>query len=153
MLRPVDDRTLPEAAGLQIEEVRDEMQLRAYELAMVRGFEATELEGQGPGSVFPTGVLHDGRLGMWVDWADDRPVSAAAAFVESGVTNVMLFGTVPEARRRGFGVALTWRATLADPDLPVMLLAISDGRPVYERMGFLPLFRFAVWYRDRPESA
>ncbi len=150
MLRPVGDRALPEPSGLHVEEVRDEMQLLAYEQAMVRGFEATELEGQPPGSVFPAGILHDDRLRMWVGWADGRPVSAAAAFVGSGVANVILVGTVPEARRRGYGAALTWRATLADAALPAMLLATSEGRPVYERMGFLPLFRFAVWYRDRP---
>jgi hypothetical protein len=45
--------------------------------------------------------------------------------------------------------SLTWRATLADPALPALLLATDDGRPVDERMGYLPLFRFTVWSHDR----
>lgn len=64
-----------------------------------------------------------------------------------------IVGTVPEARRRGFGAAVIWRATLADPALPALLLATSEGRPVYERMSYLPLFRFALWSRDRPGAA
>jgi hypothetical protein len=152
MLRPVGTATLPEPTELRIEDVRNETQLRAFELAMVRGFEAPELEAQGPGAVFAAAILADDRLRMWVGREDDRPVSAAAAFVAAGVNNVTLVGTVPEARRRGHGAALTWRATLADPTLPAMLLATDDGRPVYERMGYLPLFRFAVWSRDRPDS-
>lgn len=63
---------------------------------------------------------------------------------------MVLVATVPEARRRGFGEALTWQAALAEPGLPAMLLSSDPGRPVYERMGFLPLFRSTLWYRDRP---
>ena len=59
---------------------------------------------------------------------------------------------MPEARRRGYGAALTWRATLADPTLPALLLATAEGQPVYERMGYMSLFRFALWSRDRPGS-
>jgi hypothetical protein len=57
--------------------------------------------------------------------------------------------TVPEARRRGVGTALTWRAALADPARPAALLASDLGRGVYERMGFLPLLRFTLWSRER----
>ena len=66
-----------------------------------------------------------------------------------GITNVTIVATGPEARRRGYGEALTWRATLADPGLPALLISTEDGRPVYERMGYLPLFRLTVWKRDR----
>jgi hypothetical protein len=45
--------------------------------------------------------------------------------------------------------ALTWRVTLADPGLPALLLASDEGRPVYERMGYMRLFRSALWSRDR----
>ncbi|MGH2615199.1 MAG: GNAT family N-acetyltransferase [Thermomicrobiales bacterium] len=150
MLRPPGGAAPPEPPGLRIEDVRDEETLLAFELAMVRGFESPELEAQGPGAVFASGILGDDRLRLWVGWEEDRPVSAAATFVAAGVNNVILVGTVPEARRRGYGAALTWRATLADPELPALLLATDEGRPVYERMGYLSLFRFVVWSRERP---
>ena len=48
--------------------------------------------------------------------------------------------------------ALTWRATLADPTLPSLLIATEEGRPVYEHMGYTSLFRFTLWSRERPGS-
>lgn len=141
MLWPAGGAHPPDPPDLRIERASDTRPLRAFELA--------RLEADRPGAVFGSAILGDDRLRMWVGWADDRPVSASAAFVANGIVNVSLVGTVPEARRRGFGAALTWRAILADPALPAMLLATTDGRPVYERIGFLPLSRFAVWTRDR----
>jgi hypothetical protein len=43
---------------------------------------------------------------------------------------------------------------LADErELPAILLASDDGRPLYERMGFLPLLRFTLWLRRRTAPA
>jgi hypothetical protein len=42
------------------------------------------------------------------------------------------------------------RATLADPALPAMLIATDEGRPVYEQIGYMTLFRFTIWSRSRP---
>ena len=152
MLRPAGGTAPPPPPGLRIEEVRDEERLRAFEAAIVRGFALPDVEAQGPGAAFSTDTLADDRQRLWVGWEGDRPVVAAAAFVAAGITDVTLVATVPEARRRGYGAALTWLATLADPALPALLLATEEGRPVYERMDYMPLFRFALWSRDRPGS-
>ena len=36
-------------------------------------------------------------------------------------------------------------AIIADPALPAVLFASDLGRPVYERMGYLPISRATVW--------
>lgn len=149
MLRPLGGSAPPSPPGLRIEEVRNEAHLRAFEVAIVRGFGLQEVEALGPGAAFNASILTDDRQKLWVGWEWDRPVVAAATFVEAGINNVTLVATVPEARRRGYGAALTWMATLADPSLPSLLLATEEGRPVYERMGYTSLFRFALWSRDR----
>ncbi|MGH2533625.1 MAG: GNAT family N-acetyltransferase [Thermomicrobiales bacterium] len=149
MLRPAGGTAPPLPPGLRIEEVRTAESLRAFEDAIVRGFPMPELEAQGPGAAFIPEMLTDDRQRFWVGWEEDRPVSAAATFVAAGINDVTLVATVPEARRRGYGAALTWRATLADPTLSSLLLATDDGRPVYEGMGYVTLFRFTVWSRDR----
>jgi hypothetical protein len=149
MLRPAAGKAPPTPRGLRIEEVRDETSLLAFERAMVRGFEAAELEALGPGAMFDAALLRDDRSRLWIGWEEERPVSAAATFVAAGINNVTLVGTVPEARRRGYGAALTWRATLAEPTLPALLLATDEGRHVYERIGYTALFRFPVWSRER----
>jgi hypothetical protein len=152
MLRPAGGEAPPPPRGLRVEEVRNEADLRAFELAIIRGFHSPELEAQGSGAVFGAGVPADDRYRLWVGWEEDRPVSAAAAFVAAGINDVTLVATVPQARRHGYGAAVTWSATLADPALPALLLSTDDGRPVYERMGYMSLFRFTVWSRDRPAS-
>ena len=153
MLRPAGGAEPPPPPRLRIEEVRDEESLRAFEVAIVRGFAMPDVEAQGPGAAFSAGILTDDRQRLWVGWEDGRPVVAAATFVAAGLNDVTLVATAPEARRRGYGAALTWRATLADPTLPSVLLATEEGRPVYERMGYMSLFRFALWSRDRPRCA
>lgn len=152
MLRPSGGTAPPIPSGLSIEEVRDERGLHAFEAAIVRGFEMRDAEMQGPGAAFGRGILTDGRMRLWVGWEGDRPVSAAATFVAAGINDVTLVATVPEARGRGYGAALTWRATLADAALPALLIATQEGRTVYERIGYTALFRFTLWSRERPGS-
>ncbi|MGH2562739.1 MAG: sigma factor-like helix-turn-helix DNA-binding protein, partial [Thermomicrobiales bacterium] len=118
MFRPAGGEAPPLPPGLRIEEVRDEASLRAFEIAIARGLPMHEIEEQGPGAAFTAEMLADDRQRFWVGWEEDRPVSAAATFVAAGINDVTLVATVPEARRRGYGAALTWRATLADPALP-----------------------------------
>jgi hypothetical protein len=149
MLRPVGGDLLSFPPGLRIEEARNEEGIRAFETVIVDGFPIAELAGQGPGAAFKVEMLEDERQRLWVGWEAGQPVSAASAFVAAGVNNVTLVATLPEARGRGYGAALTWRATLADPTLPAMLLATDDGRPIYERLGYLSLFRFTIWARNR----
>ncbi len=150
MLRPPGGEAPSPPPGLRIERVRSEASLRAFEETILRGFWPEESERPAPGTTVSPRLIGDDRLHLWVGWEDERPVCAASAFVAAGITNVTLVATVTEARRRGYGAAVTWRATLADPALPAMLLATDQGRHLYEQIGYLPLFRFTIWQRDRP---
>jgi len=96
-------------------------------------------------------VLGSG-LRLWVGDAYDRPVATAAAYVDAGVVGVNFVATLPHERRRGYGEAVTWRATMAAPELPAVLLASDPGRPVYTRMGYLPVTRFSLWVRPSQHS-
>jgi hypothetical protein len=82
---------------------------------------------------------------LWLARLDGEPVATAAAFTSHGVNLVEIIATTAAARGRGIGAALTWRATLADPAVPAVLLASDLGRPVYERMGYLPISRATLW--------
>jgi predicted GNAT family acetyltransferase len=75
-------------------------------------------------------------------------VSVAAAHVGEAVVNVEWVATLPDARGKGYGAAVTWAATLARPSLPAVLISSDDGRTVYERMGYLPIVRFTLWFRQ-----
>jgi len=135
---------------LEIKAVTDLTGLYAWERVAIAGYPLEGLGDAPPGSIVSEAWLSDPRHRLWVGWSDGRPVACSSAWVEQGINHVSLVVTMPDARRRGFGEALTWRAALADPSLPAMLLSSDDGRPVYERMGFLPLLRMTLWYRGRP---
>lgn len=99
------------------------------------------------GSPLADPAVLGGPLRVWVGYEGDRPVATAAARVSHGVIDVEAVATLPDCRGRGYGEALTWAATLADPSLPAVLYASDLGRPVYERMGYLTQFRFTLWHR------
>ena len=52
-------------------------------------------------------------------------------FTHAGVNQGEMVATGPDARGRGYGAAVTARATFADPGQPAVLIASDDGRPVY----------------------
>ncbi len=135
---------------LRITEVRDLEALHTWERVAIAAYPLEGLLDAAPGAIVHESWLADPRRRMWIGWADDTPVGASSAWIEHGIIDVTLVVTMPEARRRGYGEALTWVAAQADPDLPSMLLSSDDGRPVYERMGYLPLVRVTLWYRIRP---
>ncbi len=149
MLRAAGGELPPVPAGLEIEPVRRREQLREFSTVVATGFAEPGPEERVPEMSFGPSLLDDERARLWIGREAGRAVSAAAAFVESGINNVTLVATIPEAGRRGYGTALTWRATLADPTLPSVLFASDAGRPVYERMGYISLFRMTFWWRER----
>jgi GNAT superfamily N-acetyltransferase len=105
-----------------------------------------ELEPVKPGDLLgPTLLQPDTRV--WLAWLDGQPAAVAAAHRQAGVTLVEYVATLPAARGRGAGAAVTWAATLADPAAPAVLIASDEGRPVYERLGYIAVERWTVWLR------
>jgi hypothetical protein len=150
-LLPVGATPRPAPAELNIEEVHTLEALHAWERVAVEGYPLDSLAASPPGSLATESWLKEPRSRFWVGWVGDRPVCVSSSWTEHGINDVTLVATVGDARGRGFGEALTWCAALADPSLPAMLLSSDVARPIYERMGFLPLQRITLWYRNRPD--
>ena len=146
MMRPSRGAAPDPPPVLRVGEVTDAGALEDFSRVLVDGFPIPELQPFRPGSFLDARVLGAG-LRLWIGAADDRPVASAAAYEAAGVVGVNFVSTLPHERRRGYGEAVTWRATTADPDLPAVLLASDPGRPVYTRMGYLPVTRFSLWIR------
>jgi hypothetical protein len=139
----------PLPAGLRIDPVSTPEMLATLERVAIEGYPFPGFERMGPGVLFGPGLLTCPEMRFWVGSNQDGPVGAAISSVNHGINHVMLVVTLPSARRKGYGEALTWEASLADHALPAMLLSSDLGRPVYERMGYLPLFRFTIWLKQR----
>ncbi len=135
----------PAPAGVTVELVSDEPALARWRDVQQRGLgldnEATE-----------AWWLAHRRLGFdpaspllnWVASVDGEPVAAAALFLGAGVAGIYNVCTVPEARRRGIGAAVTAAALreAASRRLRVAVLGSSEmGYPVYRRLGFQEVSR------------
>lgn len=142
MFRPAGDPgRLPE--GIAIQELAEPGELDRWRDTMVAAYPMQGLDGVrwlGGGAV-------GGAFRFFLAERDGSPIATAAACVAAGVNLVTFVATMPEARGQGIGEAITWRATLADPTFPAMLIASDPGRPVYERMGYHALTRWTLWYR------
>jgi hypothetical protein len=147
MPQGVSARSAP--PDLRIVRVDSPELLHIWEQTVSRGYPLEGLEDAPAGTLAAPSLLADPHYGAWVGFVENRPVVASAAWAAHGVVNVTLVATVPDARRKGYGEALTWSASHLDPTLPAMLLSSDDGRPVYERMGYLPLQRMTLWFRGR----
>jgi hypothetical protein len=136
----------PGAPSVQVRPVRDAQELALAERVLVEGYPMPDLEPLGVGDLLGPSILQ-GTTRVWLAWLDDRPVAVSAAHQSAGVTLVEYVATLPDARGRGAGTAVTWAATSAAPDQPTVLLASDDGRPVYERMGYRAIERWSAWLR------
>ena len=134
----------PAPPELAIREVTDAAALVDFERTFIEGYPIPELQPFQAGRLFTPPVL-GGDYRLWLGYAGGRPVTCAIAQVSAGVVGVHLVATLPEARGRGYGAAITARAASTAPDLPAVLQASDLGRPVYERIGFRVHSRFDLW--------
>jgi GNAT superfamily N-acetyltransferase len=104
---PADDSsTLDE---LRIRRVEDDEALAVWEATLGRGFGEGEKEARWVAEVY----RREGYGDPWrhyLGWLDGEPVATTTIFLAAGVAGVYFVMTVPEARRRGIGAAITYAA-------------------------------------------
>jgi GNAT superfamily N-acetyltransferase len=112
--------------------------------------------GLAPGVVdraFNLAALEDGRLGTWIAWADDTPVSVGLMTLEPPIPGVWEMMTDPGYRRRGAARAILTRAmreavdAAGDAVEALFLWATPAGRPLYDALGFAVIEEIPVWAR------
>jgi predicted N-acetyltransferase YhbS len=87
---------------------------------------------------------------VYVARDDGEPVACLIMTDHAGNTDVELVAVVPEARGRGLSGGLLAHALVDAAERgceSVTLVSTSMGYPVYERVGFRPFGRFAMWER------
>jgi hypothetical protein len=146
MVRFPEARKVPTPEGVEVTEVRDPEELAVAERVLVAGYPMPELDPLSPGDLLGTPIL-GGDTRIWVARVDGEPAAVAAAHHHQDTVLVEYVAALAAARGRGAGGAVTWAATLSDARLPAVLLASDDGRPVYERMGYLAVERWTAWLR------
>jgi hypothetical protein len=148
MVRLPGGEAPPAPPELRIVEAATPADVVAVERAFVEAYPVLGVESRLPGAIFPAALL-GGPFRFWAGYVEDDIVSVAAALVCDDIIDVSFVATQPYARRKGYGEAVTWQATLADPCLPAILEASDAGRPVYQRMGYREVGRMSIWERPR----
>ena len=146
MVRMPAPRPGGDPADVEVVEVVDEDTLAEAERVLVEGYPMPDVQPLVPGSVLPPALLGSSTH-LWLARVDGAPVAVAMGYVGEAAVLVEYVATLSAARGRGAGAAVTWAATLAAPDFPAVLIASDDGRPVYERMGYLAIHRWTAWIR------
>jgi ribosomal protein S18 acetylase RimI-like enzyme len=127
-------------SGCRVEPVRDADALRVWAETMCAGFgfvpEARQAAHRHLGLV---GMGESCALRHYLAYLDDVPAAASTVFYGSRAAGVYFVATIPSARRRGLGAAVTLRG-LEDAKQRGYALAILQasrmGEPVYRKMGF-----------------
>ncbi len=138
--------------GVELIQVADADTLAVAERVLVEGYPMPDLLPLQPGSILAPPLIGDGTTRVWLALVDGVPAAVAAAHVWAESVLVEYVASLPAARGRGAGAAVTWAATTCRPDLPAFLVASDDGRPLYERMGFVALERWTAWLRPAADS-
>jgi GNAT superfamily N-acetyltransferase len=103
--------------------------------------------------LFGRRLMADARILAAVGYEDGVPVSCAAAIRSGSTVGIYAVGTVEQARRRGYGRAVTWAAIDAGRSAwggTLAVLQSSDlGLPVYESLGFETIGHYTEYARPR----
>lgn len=151
MHRPAGAPPITYPPELDIVEVHNEATVLDFERTFVEAYPAPELQPFQPGRIVSPDAL-GGPLRLWVGYVDGTPVTTAFAYVGFDVVGVYGIATLPEARGRGYGTAMTDVAARAAPELPAVLQSSDLGRPVYERLGFVADGACRMWFMSKIEQ-
>lgn len=124
--------------GFSMRRVDDEKALNDFVAAFVAGMEVPEWAGQAWLEATRAAGIDHSPWKPYVGYLDGQPVASNMLFCGAGVASVFGVATIPSARGRGIGAAIT---LIAYQDALQMgyrygvLFASEMGLPVYQRIG------------------
>ncbi len=140
--------------GLTIERLDDDSQLDAFAATFTVGLEVPDWAGASWAEFFRAHGAHSRPIAPYLGFLDGEPVATNMLFCGGGVASVYGVATVPSARGRGIGAAMTlapYRHAFETGWERAVIFATEMGAPVYRRIGFVDtgstISRY-LWARD-----
>lgn len=128
----------PAVDGLEIRRVRDDETLAVWAETLACGFGEGAKEAQWVAEVYRR-LGYDDPCRHYLGFLGGEPVATTTIYLTPGVAGVYFVMTIPEARRRGIGAAITHTSLCEARDSGFeygVLGSSSAGRSVYTGLGF-----------------
>ncbi|MEV6973560.1 GNAT family N-acetyltransferase [Kitasatospora sp. NPDC093806] len=121
---------------LEVSRVQGAEELQAAERVVIEGFELTGFEPYRPGELFPSSLIEQPGVDVFIASIDGAVAGAGVSVVADGVGSHYWIATSEAFRSRGVGRAVMLGALAHVADLPATLTASKLGRPLYESLGY-----------------
>jgi len=149
----VEIGSLPEKVdtpqGFSILQVQDASQLDIWRDTLGHGFGEGPKEARWVTDIFAQiGYTGDKLWRRYLGYLDGQPVGTSTLFLDPSAAGVYFVTTVPQARRRGIGAAMTLFPLHEARKLGywIGVLGASEmGYPVYRRLGFREFCRIQIF--------
>lgn len=131
--------------GLEIRRVTDAAGIDVHCQVVTAGFGSDPAVARGTACV---ALLDRPGCAVYVGYADGEPVVSGLGWRTGRTIGVYSIATISAARRRGYGAAMTARVVadgVAGGCDAAALQASELGRPIYERLGFRTVVRYAAY--------
>ncbi|MEU8922665.1 GNAT family N-acetyltransferase [Kitasatospora sp. NPDC048545] len=122
--------------ALDVTRVRRPEDLQTAERVVIEGFELDRFEPYRPGELFPTALIEQPGVDVFVASLDGAVAGACVSVVADGVGSHYWVAASSAFRSRGVGRAVMLGALAHLADLPATLTASKLGRPLYESLGY-----------------
>lgn len=149
------DFSVPPPVGLNVQLVADESAMVDWLRVLVVGSSfPPEIERVLFDLLKRLGFHPNPTVRFFLGTLNDQPVSTSMLFLGGGIAGIYCVTTVPEARQRGIGTALTlaaMREGLADGYRIAGLQSSEMGLPIYRRLGFREYCTFGMCFSPLEE--
>jgi GNAT superfamily N-acetyltransferase len=135
----------PAPAGHEIRRVADAAGIADHCRSAAAGF---EMPIEWLEAVMTEEMLGKSDAAVYAGYTDGEPVTAGLGVRTGRTIGVYNIATVPAARGRGYGAAMTMRVVDdgAAAGCDIAILQASDmGKPIYERLGFRTVVEYMAW--------
>ncbi|MEJ2211614.1 MAG: GNAT family N-acetyltransferase [Anaerolineae bacterium] len=147
-LSALDDEQ-PELSGIEIRAVENGTGLEAWHQVLAAGFELPDFVAQAFANLYRWCLTQPLPLYHYVAWREGEPVACSSLFLAAGVAGLHNVVTLPRARRRGIGTAITLAPLLQARDMGYRAAVLSSslrGYDLYHRLGFEEYFQESTFF-------
>lgn len=132
-----------------LQEVRDAAMLETWVTTLSEGYElGREIAAALAHGFHRFGFGESSPMRAFLALHNDRPVACSCVHLAHGIAGIYCVATLPEARRQGFGAAVTAEPLRIARDLGYhvgVLHASPMGAPVYQHLGFQEYCRISLY--------